>query len=615
MRLKTIIIENFRGYLNETRIPIEAGLTAFIGKNDVGKSTILEALDIFFGNSKIETDDACKYGDATCVTIGCVFADFPQDDILDGPGPETLKQEFLLNSDGDLEIHKVFDCTKSRVTEKTFFVSKHPTADSMDDLLSLNLSGLRKRYEDLGLEGVDKRLKTAIRRAIWGSISENDLQLDTVSIPTEKETGKEIWDRVSKLLPIYALFKSDRPSKDSDDEIQDPMKLAVSEALRAVETDLDRIKQQVQTKATEVAKQTLEKLEEMNSDLAHELIPHFSSDLKWANLFKLSLTSDDEIPINKRGSGVRRLILLNFFRAAAERKAAENSNIRVIYAIEEPETSQHPSNQEMLINALLELSKSPNYQVLITTHVPGLAGLLPLNSLRFLTFINHHPRLQLGDEHVFEQIAKDLGVFPEIINKDIVKVIICVEGSHDIEFLKHISAILHKHDPSFPDLNDEMGVVLIPLGGDNLKNWVTKHYLKPLKLPEVHIYDNDKREQYQSAHDEVNSRGDGSWATFTRGPEMENYLHLDAINEVFTGLNIQESDLKKYKYDIPKLIKSRSSSIRKKTLKGKIHKENDAKNYLNNDVVKRMTIKRLSQSDPHDDIIGWMRGIAELIKK
>src|SRR5690606_16472043 len=115
----------------------------------------------------------------------------------------------------------------------------------------------------------------------------------------------------SKLLPIYALFKSDRASKDSDDEIQDPMKLAVSEALKAVETDLDRIKQQVQTKATEVAKQTLEKLEEMNRDLAHELTPRFSSDPKWENLFKLSLTSDDEIPINKRGSGVRRLILLN----------------------------------------------------------------------------------------------------------------------------------------------------------------------------------------------------------------------------------------------------------------------------------------------------------------
>ena len=127
MRLKTVILENFRGYLNKTCIPIEEGLTAFIGKNDVGKSTILEALDIFFGNSRMEIDDACKYGDATRVTIGCVFTDIPQDEILDGPGPETLKEEFLLNGDGDLEIHKVFDCTKSRVTEKTLFVSRHPT--------------------------------------------------------------------------------------------------------------------------------------------------------------------------------------------------------------------------------------------------------------------------------------------------------------------------------------------------------------------------------------------------------------------------------------------------------------------------------------------------------
>ena len=47
MKLREIILKNFRGYYAETRITID-DLTALIGKNDVGKSTILEALDIFF---------------------------------------------------------------------------------------------------------------------------------------------------------------------------------------------------------------------------------------------------------------------------------------------------------------------------------------------------------------------------------------------------------------------------------------------------------------------------------------------------------------------------------------------------------------------------------------
>lgn len=54
MKLKEVVFKNYRGYAEETRIPIEK-LTAFIGKNDVGKSTILEALDTFFNESKIRS--------------------------------------------------------------------------------------------------------------------------------------------------------------------------------------------------------------------------------------------------------------------------------------------------------------------------------------------------------------------------------------------------------------------------------------------------------------------------------------------------------------------------------------------------------------------------------
>ena len=39
-------IKNFRSYKDEITISFE-DLTAFVGKNDIGKSSILEALDIF----------------------------------------------------------------------------------------------------------------------------------------------------------------------------------------------------------------------------------------------------------------------------------------------------------------------------------------------------------------------------------------------------------------------------------------------------------------------------------------------------------------------------------------------------------------------------------------
>ena len=78
----------------------------------------------------------------------------------------------------------------------------------------------------------------------------------------------------------------------------------------------------VLNKIKEVTDATLNKLSDMNPQIANSLSPSLPSveSLKWADVFKnISITGDDDIAINKRGSGVKRLILLNFFRAKAER--------------------------------------------------------------------------------------------------------------------------------------------------------------------------------------------------------------------------------------------------------------------------------------------------------
>ncbi len=74
--------------------------------------------------------------------------------------------------------------------------------------------------------------------------------------------------------------------------------------------------------------------------------------------------------MNKRGSGVRRLILLNYFRAEAEERAGSSKGS---YALEEPETSQHPEYQKILIDSLIKLANDENRQVIITTHSPEIA--------------------------------------------------------------------------------------------------------------------------------------------------------------------------------------------------------------------------------------------------
>ena len=113
MRLREIILQNFRSYKDETRINV-GDLTALIGRGDTGKSSILEALEIFFNNSLIKMDpsDISVFGDGKEVLIGCVFDTLPEEVILDQTAQTTLSDEHLLNEEGFLEPQDVQLCTQ-----------------------------------------------------------------------------------------------------------------------------------------------------------------------------------------------------------------------------------------------------------------------------------------------------------------------------------------------------------------------------------------------------------------------------------------------------------------------------------------------------------------------
>jgi len=51
MKIKKITISNFRSYKDENIVSFN-DLNVFVGKNDSGKSTILEALNVFLMKTK-----------------------------------------------------------------------------------------------------------------------------------------------------------------------------------------------------------------------------------------------------------------------------------------------------------------------------------------------------------------------------------------------------------------------------------------------------------------------------------------------------------------------------------------------------------------------------------
>ena len=535
MKIKKLILENFRIFKERTAINFD-NLTAFIGKNDIGKSTILEALDIFLNDKdarvKIDRDDLSKGTDSSDILIGVVFEDLPKELIIDAAVQTDLKEEYLLNKDGNLEIHKIYSNGKLKGTS---ILANHPSNPNLKDILSLKISELKTRAQNLGIDlsEEDKRVSSKIRKAIRESINE-EIKLEEISIFVDKEGAKQIWEQLNNYMPLYALFQSDRQNVDQDSEVQDPMKIAIKKILRGEELQekLKGIQDEVETTITKIANQTIEKLNEMNPEIAQELRPEIPEP-KWENAFKrITISSDEGIPLNKRGSGVRRLILLNFFRAEAEKKKEERNVPNIIYAFEEPETSQHPEHQRKLIEAFLELSSRDDTQIILSTHSPGIASLLPVESLRFLYKKDAHIVIEKGTDEILEKIAESLGVLPSIDKEKIdeLKLIVCVEGPTDVEFFKRLSKKVD--EDMIIDLENDQRVVLIPLGGSTLKHWVDNHYLRKLDLPEVHLYDGDKEEYKQTAQ-QVNNRGDGSRGFTMKKREIENYVHPTIIEQIF----------------------------------------------------------------------------------
>ena len=386
LKIKSLKIKNFRGYKGETIVGFD-NLTAFVGKNDVGKSSILEALDIFFnegkGVVKIDKTDvnifAAREDDQETI-ISVVFSELPDEIIIDSSVETSLAREYMLNADGDLEIIKKY---KNGGAQKVYIKALHPTNPGCGDLLLKKNSDLKKIIQDNNITCDNQTVNSIVRSAIWEHFSD-DLSLDEIEIDVTKEDAK-----IATYLPVYSLFQSDRKNSDDDNEVQDPLKEAVKQILKddRLQASLEEIANEVHQKLQDVATRTLNKLQEMDPSVASSLNPVIPSaqSLKWQDVFKgVSISGDEDIPINKRGSGVKRLILLNFFRGEVERRFEEGDNKGVIYAIEEPETSQHGDNQIKLIEAIKSLASTDNVQVIITTHSSVMVKQLEYLNLRVI---------------------------------------------------------------------------------------------------------------------------------------------------------------------------------------------------------------------------------------
>lgn len=412
MKITKIKLKNFRGYREEVEVELD-DLTTFVGENDVGKSTILEALDIFLegGIVKFDANDISvqSEGDEGAESqITLIFGkDLPKQILIDVDNLTTLQDECLLNKNGELEIIKRYG-KKSKPS--VFIRAFYPSHEKCRGLLGQKNSDLKKLVDEEGIACANKSKNAELRKAIMRHYDESGRE--EMEIELDKEDAKRVWGQIENHLPLFFLFQSDRAYNDK--EVQDPMKMAIQAILgeNEIASRLEEVAGYVRDKLEKMTENIRAELDDINPEINKTLNPVIpeAGELKWVDVFKqISITGDENIPVSKRGSGVKRMILLSFLKAEAKKKYEEQKGQDgrgVVYAIEEPETFQHQKYQDILIRALTELSKAERHQVCLTTHSPSVVKSVGFDGLRVI-------RLE-GKRRVITKIDRDRLLYPSL---------------------------------------------------------------------------------------------------------------------------------------------------------------------------------------------------------
>ena len=608
--LARLHIKNFRGYRDAT-IAFDEKMNVIIGRNDIGKSTVLEALEIFFNNEQVKIDVGdknIKSNDSEKIEISCSFRiDDDAKIIIDSAVPIDLGEEYLLNDNNELEINKVWDCSKKTIGAKDlkiFIKAKYPVLEC-GALVGEKLSSLKSILKgcvsaDI-YDEVDKTKSSEVRKAIYLSQVNADTSFVIADIDVTADGMKDIWKSLQGSLPLYFLFKSDRLNSDKDAEVQTPMKVVTKSVIAGLQEEIDAIINTVREKVEFIGKETLQKLSDLDPEIASRLSPEIHTK-SLDTIFSFDLISDDGIPLNKRGSGVRRLILLSYFRAEAEKSIKDSHNQSVIYAIEEPETAQHPNYQRMIMESLLELANDKKHQIIVTTHNPEVAKLVDLNQLIFIYRDNDgNPIFEEKADVKIPSIIETLGILPYAVEQ----CVICVEGENDVSFINNINKI--DEFRRIVDL-EALKIRIVPLQGSNLIRWVNENYFSESNIKEIHLYDND-RQDYRKIVSEIKAKKDKRrYGFLTMRREMENYIPPHLIESEF-GIDLSEYYCSWNEIDVPEILKNMVML----NIKDPKDREKTIKSILNGKVVKSITVENLRDMGNFEEIESFFKKVRDII--
>lgn len=529
MRIHSITIKNYRPFklLEEARL---GQLATIVGKNDSGKSSILRAVKLFFEEEEIDPEDF--HGAANLnekIIIEITFTLLPEKIEIEDGIATTFKEEMLLDKDGNLRIRKTF----SRDNEVNISLLTQDFQDGFfAGLAKLKETELNKKCKEKGLNatkagrGITNKEK---RESLRNLARNNGINIGEYELKLSK--GDALWKVIKSMLPKFYLFEAETSTDIHEASFQREFRpiVAALESDPKITRTRKRFAKAIEKRLQEEVNKIFEKFKRHASDIvAFTAKPDFA----WEKAVELRIYGKDyygiDKPLEKRGSGIRRLLMVAFFEYLAEKEVKEAN---LIFGIEEPENNLHPGLQRELAKSFRQLGDQ-GYQIIITTHSPVFAGASLIEDLTLIVREQGVAKAIQSPNLNFDEIAEELGVEPadQILGY---KACVFVEGPDDILFLEKVASKLKNGGYITSDFADK-GIGLIPVGGSNLKCWINMSAMKKLNRRFAVVVDSDRKSPNDCIpQTKINWKcqceREGGVFIILRKRSIENYLHSDAI--------------------------------------------------------------------------------------
>lgn len=422
MIIDAINVMNYRSILNEV-IKCE-DLTALVGANGAGKSSFLQALNLFYSPSiTIAPEDFYNGDTSKQVIIVVTYKDLSSD----------AKELFSLYLQGDrLTVARVFTWDGTKVTSKYHGSTlQNPDFKGVRDALEIKdkAKTAKEAYEKLRLNATYNNLpKWSTKDEMQEIMSEwetknperCDRRPDDGQFFGFKEVGQGYLGRFTRFLFIPAVRDASIDTIEGRGSTMTSLMDLVVRSVLASKEDITKLKKETQQKYNEIVDPSklpeLSKLADEMTKTLRTFVPDATVDLKWLPLSELEiplpkadvrLIEDGYLSaVGRTGHGLQRAFILTMFQhlALAQTISAKTDKTdttssdsstkaklpNLVIAIEEPELYQHPNRQRHLAKIFKQLAtgKTPGVaektQIIYSTHSPLFVGIDRINQVRLL---------------------------------------------------------------------------------------------------------------------------------------------------------------------------------------------------------------------------------------